>query len=221
MTGNTFLIVGLGNPGREYKENRHNVGFMLVDRLSVRLNARLSRVQAKALVGSVTYEGDKLILAKPQTYMNLSGQSIQGLARFYKLPLENMLVAHDDLDLPFGTLRIRPGGGPGGQKGVASAIERLGSKDFPRLRIGIGRPPGRMDPAAYVLQDFAKGDLTLLSEILDHAADAVLTFVTEGLDTAIISSTARSRLSKQSIFALYGIPYQNYPGLNSISGSVQ
>jgi PTH1 family peptidyl-tRNA hydrolase len=185
MTGNTFLIVGLGNPGREYKENRHNVGFMLVDRLSVRLNARLSRVQAKALVGSVTYEGDKLILAKPQTYMNLSGQSIQGLARFYKLPLENMLVAHDDLDLPFGTLRIRPGGGPGGQKGVASAIERLGSKDFPRLRIGIGRPPGRMDPAAYVLQDFAKGDLTLLSEILDHAADAVLTFVTEGLDTAM------------------------------------
>jgi PTH1 family peptidyl-tRNA hydrolase len=185
MTGNTFLIVGLGNPGREYKENRHNVGFMLVDRLSVRLNARLSRVQAKALVGSVAYEGEKLILAKPQTYMNLSGQSIQGLARFYKLPLENMLVAHDDLDLPFGTIRIRPGGGPGGQKGVASAIERLGSKDFPRLRIGIGRPPGRMDPAAYVLQDFAKGDLTLLSEILDHAADAVLTFVTEGLNAAM------------------------------------
>jgi PTH1 family peptidyl-tRNA hydrolase len=185
MTVNTFLIVGLGNPGREYKDNRHNVGFMLIDRLSVRLNARLSRVQAKALVGSVNYEGDKLILAKPQTYMNLSGQSIQGLARFYKLPLENMIVAHDDLDLPFGTIRIRPGGGPGGQKGVASAIERLGTKDFSRLRIGIGRPPGRMDPAAYVLQDFAQGDLTLLSEILDHSADAVLTFITEGLNAAM------------------------------------
>jgi PTH1 family peptidyl-tRNA hydrolase len=185
MTDNTFLIVGLGNPGREYKDNRHNVGFMLIDRLSVRLNANLSRVQAKALVGSVNFKGDKLILAKPQTYMNLSGQSIQGLARFYKLPLENMLVAHDDLDLPFGTLRIRPGGGPGGQKGVASAIERLGTKDFRRLRIGIGRPPGRMDPAAYVLQNFSQGDMTLLSEILDRAAEAVLTFVSEGLNASM------------------------------------
>lgn len=185
MTDNTFLIVGLGNPGREYKDNRHNVGFMLIDRLAVRLNARMSRMQAKALVGDVNYQGVKLILAKPQTYMNLSGQSIQGLARFYKLPLENMIVAHDDLDLPFGTVRIRPGGGPGGQKGVKSAIERLGTKDFRRLRIGIGRPPGRMDPAAYVLQDFTQGDLTLLSEILDHAADAVLTFVSDGLDAAM------------------------------------
>ena len=185
MIENTFLIVGLGNPGREYKDNRHNVGFMLIDRLCVRLNARMSRVQAKALVGSVSYEDRKLILAKPQTYMNLSGQSIQSLARFYKLPLENMIVAHDDLDLPFGTIRIRPGGGPGGQKGVASAIERLGTKDFRRLRIGIGRPPGRMDPAAYVLQDFARSDLVLLSEVLDHAADAILTFVTEGLNVAM------------------------------------
>ena len=185
MTENTFLIVGLGNPGREYKDSRHNVGFMLIDRLSVRLNARMSRVQAKALVGSVNYENHKIILAKPQTYMNLSGQSIQGLARFYKLPLENMIVAHDDLDLPFGTIRIRPGGGPGGQKGVASAIERLGTKDFRRLRIGIGRPPGRMDPAAYVLQDFPKADQTILSEILDHAANAVLTFIVEGLNAAM------------------------------------
>jgi PTH1 family peptidyl-tRNA hydrolase len=158
---------------------------MLVDRLTVRLNARLSRMQAKALVGSVNHEGFKIILAKPQTYMNLSGQSIQGLARFYKLPLENVIVAHDDLDLPFGTIRIRPGGGPGGQKGVASTIERLGTKDFRRLRIGIGRPPGRMDPAAYVLQNFAPADLSLLSEILDHAVDAVLTLVTDGLNTAM------------------------------------
>lgn len=185
MTEDTFLIVGLGNPGREYKDNRHNVGFMLIDRLSVRLNARLTRVQAKALVGSVNHEGNKIILAKPQTYMNLSGQSIQGLARFYKVPLENMIVAHDDLDLPFGTIRIRPGGGPGGQKGVASAIERLGTKDFRRLRIGIGRPPGRMDPSAYVLQNFSRADLVLLSEILDHAADAVLTFISEGLNAAM------------------------------------
>jgi PTH1 family peptidyl-tRNA hydrolase len=185
MTENAFLIVGLGNPGREYKDNRHNVGFMLIDRLSVRLDARLSRMQAKALVGNVNYEGNKIILAKPQTYMNLSGQSIQGLAHFYKVPLENMIVAHDDLDLPFGTIRIRPGGGPGGQKGVASTIERLGTQDFRRLRIGIGRPPGRMDPAAYVLQDFPAADQTMLSEILDHTANAALTFIVEGLNAAM------------------------------------
>lgn len=185
MTDNTFLIVGLGNPGREYKDNRHNVGFMLIDRLSIRLNARLTRMQAKALVGSANYEGNKLIFAKPQTYMNLSGQSIQGLARFYKVPLENMIVAHDDMDLPFGTLRVRPGGGPGGQRGVASTIERLGTKDFRRLRIGIGRPPGRMDPSDYVLQNFTQADSILLSEILDRAAQAVLTFVTEGLNAAM------------------------------------
>jgi PTH1 family peptidyl-tRNA hydrolase len=185
MADNTFLIVGLGNPGREYKDNRHNVGFMLVDRLTVRLDARMSRLQARALVASLNYQDKKIILAKPQTYMNLSGQSIQGLARFYKIPLENMIVAHDDLDLPFGTIRIRPGGGPGGQKGVASTIDRLGTKDFRRLRIGIGRPPGRMDPSAYVLQDFSKSDQTMLSEILDRAADAALAFVTEGLNAAM------------------------------------
>jgi PTH1 family peptidyl-tRNA hydrolase len=117
--------------------------------------------------------------------MNLSGQSIQGLANFYKLPLENLLVAHDDLDLPFGTIRMRPGGGPGGQKGVASTIVQLGTKDFARLRLGIGRPPGRMDPSAFVLQDFSRDESKLLSEILDRAADAALEFVMNGLDKAM------------------------------------
>src|SRR6266545_4024280 len=181
----TYLLIGLGNPGREYRDNRHNIGFMMIDRLIVRLNARGIKVQSKAIVTNATYEGRKLILAKPQTYMNLSGQSIQGLAHFYKLPLENMLVAYDDLDLPFGTIRLRPGGGPGGQKGVASTIERLGTKDFARLRLGIGRPPGRMDPSAYVLQDFSRDETKILSELLDRAADAVLEFVISGLDKAM------------------------------------
>ena len=181
----TFLLIGLGNPGREYRDNRHNVGFMLIDRLIVRLNARGLKVQSKAIVTTATYEDRKLILAKPQTYMNLSGQSAQGLLNFYKLPMENMLVAHDDLDLPFGTIRIRPGGGPGGQKGMASTIERLGTKDFPRLRIGIGRPPGRMDPAAYVLQDFSRDEMKTLSEIVDRAAEAALMFVVDGLNKAM------------------------------------
>jgi PTH1 family peptidyl-tRNA hydrolase len=181
----TFLIAGLGNPGREYKDNRHNFGFMLVDRLCVRLNVRGMKVQSKAIVLSTNYEGRKLIFAKPQTYMNLSGQSVQGLLRFYKIPLENLLLAHDDLDLPFGVIRLRPGGGPGGQKGVGSTIQQLGTQDFPRLRLGIGRPPGRMDSADYVLQDFPNAELTALSEILDRAADAALTWVTEGLDAAM------------------------------------
>jgi PTH1 family peptidyl-tRNA hydrolase len=180
-----LLIIGLGNPGREYKENRHNVGFMLVDRLSVRFNARNMKVQAKSIVISTSWEGRKVLLAKPQTFMNLSGTSVQSLMRFYKLPLENLLVVHDDLDLPFGTLRIRPGGGPGGQKGVGDIIDRFGTQDIARLRIGIDRPPGRMDPAHYVLQDFPSKELIALSQILDRAADSAQTWITEGLETAM------------------------------------
>lgn len=180
-----FLLIGLGNPGREYKDNRHNVGFMTIDRLVVRLNARGMKLQSKAIVVTATYEERKLILAKPQTFMNLSGQSVQGLAHFYKVPLTNLMVLSDDLDIPFGTIRIRASGGAGGQRGMASTIERLGTRDFPRLRIGIGRPPGRMDPAAYVLQDFPKDEASLLSDILDHAADAALEFVVKGLNVSM------------------------------------
>lgn len=181
----TYLLIGLGNPGREYRDTRHNVGFMLIDRLIVRLNAQGMKLQSKAIVTSATYRDHKLILAKPQTYMNLSGQSAQGLLNFYKIPIENMIVAHDDLDIPFGTIRIRPKGGPGGQGGMASTINQLGTKDFPRLRIGIGRPPGRMDPSAFVLQNFTREEMKLLSEVIDRAADAALTFVVEGLNMAM------------------------------------
>lgn len=186
MTPDTsYLLIGLGNPGREYRDSRHNVGFMLIDRIAVRLDARGMKLQSKAIVMSTTYQDRKLILAKPQTYMNLSGRSVQGLIHFYKLPLTNVLIAHDDLDIPFGTIRLRPGGGPGGQRGMASTIEQLGTKDFPRLRIGIGRPPGRMDPSAYVLQAFSRDEMKVLSEILDRAADAALEFVLNGLDKAM------------------------------------
>jgi len=185
MTENTFLLIGLGNPGREYRDNRHNVGFMLIDRITVRLNARGMKVQSKAIVLNTIYEERKLILAKPQTFMNLSGQSVQGLAHFYKVPLTNVMILSDDLDIPFGTIRIRASGGPGGQRGMASIIEKLGTKDFPRLRIGIGRPPGRMDPAAYVLQNFSRDEMQTLSEVLDHGTEAVFAFVTHGLNKAM------------------------------------
>lgn len=181
----TYLLIGLGNPGREYRDTRHNIGFMLIDRLAVRLDARGMKVQSKAIVTNALYQDRKLILAKPQTYMNLSGHSAQGLLNFYKIPVENMLVAHDDLDLPFGTIRIRPKGGPGGQKGMASTIDQLGTNGFPRLRIGIGRPPGRMDPAAYVLQNFSKDEMKTLSDIVDRAADAALEFVVNGVNAAM------------------------------------
>jgi len=185
MTPDTYLIIGLGNPGREYRDNRHNVGFMLIDRLIVRLNARGMKLQSKAIVTSAMYEERKLILGKPQTYMNLSGSSVQGLINFYKIPLSNFMIVSDDLDIPFGTIRIRASGGAGGQRGVASTIERLGTKDFPRIRIGIGRPPGRMDPAAYVLQNIPRGEISLLSDVLNHAADAVLAFVKDGLNKSM------------------------------------
>jgi peptidyl-tRNA hydrolase, PTH1 family len=181
----SYLLIGLGNPGREYINTRHNIGFMLIDRLTIRLNARGMKMQSNAIVITAQYEERKLILAKPQTYMNLSGQSVQGLAHFYKVPLENLLVAHDDLDIPFGTIRIRPGGGPGGQRGMASTIEKLGTKEFPRLRLGIGRPPGRMDPKAYVLQDFAKEEIKLLPDILDRSTDAAFEFILKGLNAAM------------------------------------
>jgi PTH1 family peptidyl-tRNA hydrolase len=185
MSPDTYLIIGLGNPGREYRDNRHNVGFMLIDRLTVRLNARGMKLQSKAIVTSATYEERKLILGKPQTYMNLSGGSVQGLINFYKIPLSNFMIVSDDLDIPFGTIRIRASGGAGGQRGVASTIERLGTKDFPRIRIGIGRPPGRMDPTDYVLQNISRDEMSMLSDVLDHAADAVLAFVKDGLNKSM------------------------------------
>lgn len=189
----TYLLVGLGNPGREYKDTRHNFGFMLIDRIAVRLNARGMKVQSKAIVMNAQYEERKLILAKPQTYMNLSGQSVQGLIHFYKLPLTNVMILSDDLDLPFGTIRIRASGGPGGQRGLSSILERLGTKDVPRLRLGIGRPPGRMDPSNYVLQNFSRDDLQAISEILDRAADATLEFVQNGLNSAMNKFNGDSR----------------------------
>ena len=181
----TYLIAGLGNPGREYRENRHNIGFMALDRLAVRLGLSYSRLESKALLTKGEHQGRRLLLAKPQTYMNLSGQAVGALLRYYKVPLENLLVIYDDVDLPLGSLRLRPGGGSSGQKGMASIIERLGSQDFPRLRVGIGRPPGRMEAAAYVLEDFSRQEAEVLPEILDRSAEAVLTFTVEGLAAAM------------------------------------
>ncbi len=181
----TVMIVGLGNPGREYRETRHNVGFMVVDRLADKHGIKLTRVQNKAIVGNGYIGGVKVILVKPQTYMNLSGQAVSALVRYYKIQLQDLIVAHDDVDLPFGVIRMRPGGGSAGQKGVASIIKLLGSQDFSRLRMGVGRPPGRMDAAAYVLQNFAAAEHEFLQNFLDRAVGAMDCFLQDGLEAAM------------------------------------
>jgi peptidyl-tRNA hydrolase, PTH1 family len=180
-----FLLVGLGNPGREYRETRHNIGFMLIDKLCKSAGLSLSRVQSKALVATGQIDGRRVVLAKPQTFMNLSGQAVSGLVRFYKVPFDQILIAHDDLDLPLGTLRMRPGGGSAGQKGIASTIQQLGTQEFGRMRLGIGRPPGQMDPAAYVLQGFTSGEQTVLDLLLGRAVEAVRVFIGEGIEQAM------------------------------------
>lgn len=184
-TNEPFLVVGLGNPGRQYQNTRHNAGFMVVDRLAERLGVRFSRLQFRALVVDGRYQERKIILAKPQTYMNESGQAVGALVRFYKITRENIMVVHDDVDLPFGVLRLRPAGSSGGQKGMESIIERLGTQDFPRLRVGIGRPPGQMLAAAYVLQEFDRDEKEELPAVIDRAVDALLMVLTEGLEKAM------------------------------------
>lgn len=179
-----FLIVGLGNPGREYGSNRHNVGFMAVDRLGDVHGVSLSRVQNKAVIGSGRIAGLSVILAKPQTFMNKSGDAAGPLANYYRIDPEQVLVVYDDLDLPLGTLRLRERGGAGGHKGVKSIIQHMGN-DFPRLRLGIGRPPGRMPASAYVLQDFGEDEWPVVRDVLDRAVVAVETFLREGIELAM------------------------------------
>ncbi|NPA93018.1 MAG: aminoacyl-tRNA hydrolase [Chloroflexi bacterium] len=180
-----YLIVGLGNPGREYAKTRHNAGFLLLDHLAEQLGFRFRRMQFKALVADGRYQGRKIILAKPQTYMNLSGRAVRPLMRFYQIPPEQLLVAYDDLDLPLGTLRLRPKGGHGGHKGMRSIIEHLGTQEFPRLRLGIGRPPGRMDAADYVLQPFTPAEMEVLQIAFARGVEGILRWWEEGLSAAM------------------------------------
>jgi PTH1 family peptidyl-tRNA hydrolase len=180
-----YLIVGLGNPGLKYAANRHNVGFRCLERLAAAHNLTFDKQQKKARVTLGAICGRRVVLAQPQTFMNDSGQAVAPLAQFYQVPPERLLIVYDDLDLPPGTLRMRPEGGSGGHKGVRSIIEQLGDESFARLRIGIGRPPGQMDPAAYVLQDFAADEEPVVEEALERAVAAVETWLTEGVEMAM------------------------------------
>ncbi|MFN2155149.1 MAG: aminoacyl-tRNA hydrolase [Anaerolineae bacterium] len=180
-----MLIVGLGNPGREYAGNRHNVGFDCVDLLAEKHGIALSKSQHKARLGTGQVAGRQAILAEPQTYVNSSGEAVGAVARYYKVAPGDVLVIYDDLDLPQGTIRLRPGGSSGGHNGIKSIIEHLGTQAFPRVRIGIGRPPGRMEPKDYVLQDFSAAEREGMAEVYDRVVDAVETFIREGIREAM------------------------------------
>jgi PTH1 family peptidyl-tRNA hydrolase len=180
-----YLVAGLGNPGPRYAANRHNVGFRYLHLLAARHELAFDKRQKRAVVASGTICEQRIILAKPQTFMNESGRAVVPLARFYSVQPEHLMVVYDDLDLPLGAIRLRPEGGSGGHKGMRSIIGHLGTQSFPRLRIGIGRPPGQMDPAAYVLQDFTAEEELLLKETLAHAIAAVEIWVGEGIEAAM------------------------------------
>jgi PTH1 family peptidyl-tRNA hydrolase len=185
MDAEFYLIVGLGNPGPKYVANRHNVGFMCLERLAAAHSLTFDKRQKRAHVALGAIRGLRVVLAQPQTFMNDSGQAVVPLAQFYQVPPARLLVVYDDLDLPPGTLRVRPEGGSGGHKGMHSIIEQLGSSDFARLRIGIGRPPGQMDAAAYVLQDFSADEMPLIEKALERAVAAIETWLVEGVVMAM------------------------------------
>jgi len=184
-----YLIVGLGNPGNQYQMNRHNIGFMVCDAWLKTLDASGQhtdyREQHKSLTKKFEIEGHDVLLAKPQTYMNRSGESVVALLNFYKIPKENLLVIHDDIDQPFGSMKIHFNRGHGGQNGVRNISELLGASDYARLKLGVGRPshPG-FEIGDYVLANFSKEEMSLLPQYLDHACDAVESFIFDGLQKA-------------------------------------
>jgi PTH1 family peptidyl-tRNA hydrolase len=182
-----WLVVGLGNPGPEYAKNRHNVGFMVAEVLSGRVGARFGRARraaAEVAEARLGYGGPRLVLVKPLTYMNLSGGPVAGLAQFYKVPVAQVIAVHDELDVPYEQLRLKQGGGEGGHNGLRSMSTSLGSKDYVRVRFGIGRPPGRQNPADFVLSDFSPVERKELDFFIDRAADAVEMVIERGLEPA-------------------------------------
>lgn len=182
----TWLIVGLGNPGAQYQGNRHNVGQMVLDELAGRVGAGFKSHKARAQVveGRLGIGGPRVVLAKPMTYMNVSGGPVSALANFYGISPDHVVAVHDEIDIPFHTVKLKIGGGEGGHNGLRDISKALATKDYLRVRVGVGRPPGRMDTADYVLRDFGTAELKELPFLLDEAADAVELLLREGLTAA-------------------------------------
>jgi len=180
-----FILFGLGNPGREYAFTRHNIGFLVIDCLAKRWGINIYKYKFQSLTSEFKGCGFRAMLVKPQTYMNNSGNAVRAFVKTYKPPLSQVMVIFDDLDLPFGTLRIRASGGSSGHKGMKSIIERLGSEDFPRMRVGIGRPEGKMDTVDFILEEFKPPHNEKLGIILNHCADALECFIRDGIEKAM------------------------------------
>ncbi|NMR28143.1 aminoacyl-tRNA hydrolase [Crystallibacter degradans] len=183
MNSNTWLVVGLGNPGPGYSRNRHNIGQMVLDELASRIGGSFKshKAHAQVLEGRLRLGGPKVILAKPLTFMNLSGGPVSALSKFFDIAPYHIVAVHDEIDIPFNTLKLKIGGGEGGHNGLRDMSKALGTKDYYRVRVGVGRPPGRMDTADYVLRDFGTAEKKELPFLLDDAADAVELLVDEGL----------------------------------------
>lgn len=180
----TYVIAGLGNPGPKYQWTRHNAGFLFLDRLAHLENLPVTRTSFSGLAGEWKHNDSRLILLKPQTFMNLSGRAVMQALQFYKLPLSQLIVAHDDLDLPFGTVRLKQGGGHGGHNGLRSIMEQLGKGEFTRLRIGIGRPP-HGDTVNYVLGNIPPDEMEILPRVLDGGLEMLELMLDEGLPKAM------------------------------------
>jgi len=184
MTGDRWLVAGLGNPGPSYAGNRHNAGYLAADVLAARAGVRFRAGKFRAVAAEGRVAGLGAIIVKPLTFMNDSGVAVSGISGYYRLDPEHVVVVHDELDLPFGTVRLKRGGGDNGHNGLRSVTAHLGTREYYRVRIGIGRPPGRMDPAAYVLRDFSTAERKELPFLLDRAADAVEALLADGLAAA-------------------------------------
>ena len=184
MPEERWLVAGLGNPGPEYAGNRHNAGQMVVDLLAERMGTRFKAHRTRNEVADGRLAGVPVTLAKPRTYMNLAGGPVAALAAFYKIPPERIVVVHDELDIPFGAMRLKRGGGDNGHNGLRSVTQALGTNEYNRARFGIGRPPGRMDAATFVLRDFSAAERKELPLLIDRCADAVETLLSKGLAVA-------------------------------------
>ena len=179
------LIVGLGNPGQKYSDTRHNVGFMIIDYLSGLLNIPVRNIKYQSIIGQGMLNSQKVILAKPQTYMNLSGHAVLDIYNYYKLTSMDIMVAHDDMDLEWGTIRIRPGGGPGGHRGIESIIYSLESDEFPRLRFGIGKPKEKDERVDFVLEPFGSKEREGLPSLIQHSAKGINEWIVNDIYSAM------------------------------------
>jgi PTH1 family peptidyl-tRNA hydrolase len=179
-----WLVVGLGNPGPQYAANRHNAGYLVVEILADRVGGNFKAHKSRSDIVESRFGDDRVVLARPRSYMNESGGPVTGLRDFFKVPLDRMVVVHDELDLPYGAIRLKLGGGDNGHNGLKSLRRSLGSGDFHRVRLGIGRPPGRQDPAEFVLRDWSSAERKDIDLHLERAADAVETLIADGLAKA-------------------------------------